>query len=325
MRRIDGFADKFRWSFERPCAEMPITPMVDVDMEALDTCDPAGDGLFVVVVPHNTTNSSSIVDPQFVETVDYMLHKKIKTLLRSRSMLGQKLSVLELSDEADAGAWGRKIGASIASILKTEKDVSPCTIVLPPHLANVTAFLTECSASILGALYEDKRYKSSIDESSTSSSLPEKITFVSSTMNLEGASAALRKGSILATGVYLSKDIVNAPHNSLNSLGLANLAKHIASQSRGRLTCRILDMKDCEKLGMGAFLGVARGSETPPQFIHLSYRPPRGTKSKKLGIVGKGLLMDTGGYSIKTQMVSRSELFCFSLSLPTLSFSARWN
>ena len=56
-------------------------------------------------------------------------------------------------------------------------------------------------------------------------------------------------------------------------------------------------------MGMGAYLGVARGSETEPQFIHLTYTPPKGKAATKLGIVGKGLTFDAGGYNIKTAMM----------------------
>ena len=64
---------------------------------------------------------------------------------------------------------------------------------------------------------------------------------------------------------------------------------------------------------MGAFLGVARGSETEPQFIHLTYRPRNRWRKrilKRLGIVGKGLLFDTGGYNIKTGMMELMKFDC---------------
>ena len=60
---------------------------------------------------------------------------------------------------------------------------------------------------------------------------------------------------------------------------------------------------------MGAYLGVARGSETEPQFIHLTYTPP-GPIHKKIAVVGKGLLFDTGGYNIKTQMMEMMKFDC---------------
>ncbi|EED90433.1 predicted protein [Thalassiosira pseudonana CCMP1335] len=61
---------------------------------------------------------------------------------------------------------------------------------------------------------------------------------------------------------------------------------------------------------MGAYLGVARGSEAEPQFIHLTYKPKSGDIKKKVGIVGKGLLFDTGGYNIKVAMMELMKFDC---------------
>jgi leucyl aminopeptidase len=117
-------------------------------------------------------------------------------------------------------------------------------------------------------------------------------------------------GKALAVGVMLTKDIVNAPHNVLNSESLANVARKIAEDSNGTIKCTILGKEECEKRGMGAYLGVARGSETEPQFIHLTYTPKSGNVNKKVGIVGKGLLFDTGGYNIKTAMMELMKFDC---------------
>jgi leucyl aminopeptidase len=48
-------------------------------------------------------------------------------------------------------------------------------------------------------------------------------------------------------------------------------------ESGGSITCEILGKEECEARGMGAYLGVARGSETEPQFIHLTYKPASGS------------------------------------------------
>jgi leucyl aminopeptidase len=50
---------------------------------------------------------------------------------------------------------------------------------------------------------------------------------------------------------------------------------------------------------MGAYLGVAQGSDLPPKFIHLTYRPP-GEVRRRVALVGKGLTFDSGGYNLKT-------------------------
>lgn len=94
--------------------------------------------------------------------------------------------------------------------------------------------------------------------------------------DLSAANDALASGKLMAEGVSLSKDIVNAPHNILNSESMANLARQIAADSDGTMTCKVLGKEECEARGMGAFLGVARGSETDPRFIHLTYTPKSG-------------------------------------------------
>ena len=70
------------------------------------------------------------------------------------------------------------------------------------------------------------------------------------------------------------------------------------------MKAKIMDARECESMGMGAYLGVARGSETEPQFIHLTYTPPNKSNIKrKLAVVGKGLTFDAGGYNIKLAMM----------------------
>jgi leucyl aminopeptidase len=129
--------------------------------------------------------------------------------------------------------------------------------------------------------------------------------------NSADIATAIEEGRQLATGIILTKDIVNAPHNVLNSESLAETAKRIAkdTKSNGRIKCTILNKKECEARNMGAYLGVARGSETEPQFIQLTYTPS-GPIHKKIAVIGKGLLFDTGGYNIKTQMMEMMKFDC---------------
>ncbi len=111
------------------------------------------------------------------------------------------------------------------------------------------------------------------------------------------AESGVEKARLINDGVTLARDLVNTPAMQMTPTRLAELATRIAKESQGYIKCQILDRKDCEKLGMGAYLGVAMGSEEAPKFIHLTYR---GDKSKKkLVIVGKGITFDSGGLSLK--------------------------
>src|SRR5262249_60608693 len=85
------------------------------------------------------------------------------------------------------------------------------------------------------------------------------------------AGEGIRAGEIWSAATCLTRDLVNEPANVVTPAYLARRAQEIARA--GRLGLKILERADCAKLGMGAYIGVAQGSEEPPKFIHLSYTP----------------------------------------------------
>lgn len=105
-----------------------------------------------------------------------------------------------------------------------------------------------------------------------------------------------RIGSIIGRAVCEARDLINEPSNVLTPTAMAAQAKIAAKKLR--LTCKILEHADCEKLGMGSFLSVTKGSEEPPKFIVLEYRGGN-EKDKWIALVGKGVTFDTGGISLK--------------------------
>jgi leucyl aminopeptidase len=78
---------------------------------------------------------------------------------------------------------------------------------------------------------------------------------------------------------------------------LARRAALIAKE--GGLTLRVLERAECGKMGMGAYVGVAQGSEEPPKFIHLTYTPARKPR-RRVAVIGKGITFDSGGLDLKT-------------------------
>jgi len=103
-------------------------------------------------------------------------------------------------------------------------------------------------------------------------------------------------GQIMAEATLFARALVTEPANALTPERMAEEAKKVAKE--GGLSIEVLGPKECARLGMGAYLAVAKGSKNEPRFIHLSYRP-RGAKFH-LGLVGKGLTFDSGGISIKS-------------------------
>jgi len=115
-----------------------------------------------------------------------------------------------------------------------------------------------------------------------------------------GLRASVREGlglgEIFAGATCLARDLVNEPANRVTPAYLAKVAAQVARG--GRLRLRLYDRAACRRMGMGAYLGVAQGSEEPLKFIHLTYRPRRRAR-RKIAIVGKGVTFDSGGLDLK--------------------------
>jgi leucyl aminopeptidase len=139
------------------------------------------------------------------------------------------------------------------------------------------------------ALYQDNRFKSEPEDKGPQ---VEQVDL----LGLSGQSEAIARANQICSGVFLARQLVAAPANSVTPITMAQTATQIASEHG--LQIQILEQEDCEKLGMGAFLGVAKASDLPPKFIHLTYKP-EGTPRRKLAIIGKGLTFDSGGLNIK--------------------------
>jgi leucyl aminopeptidase len=138
-------------------------------------------------------------------------------------------------------------------------------------------------------LHQDTRFKSDKENQETKL---EQIDL----LGLAGQESAIATARQVCSGVVLARELVAAPANVVTPAFLAETATAIANEYGFELT--ILEKEDCEKLGMGAYLGVSLGSELPPKFIHLVYKPT-GTPRKKVAIVGKGVTFDSGGLNIK--------------------------
>ena len=96
--------------------------------------------------------------------------------------------------------------------------------------------------------------------------------------------------------VHSARDLISHPGNTATPTYLADHAKKLARKNK--ITCKVLGKKEMTKLGMGALLGVSRGSHEPPALIVLEYFGTAKSKAPTV-IVGKGVTFDTGGISLK--------------------------
>jgi leucyl aminopeptidase len=111
------------------------------------------------------------------------------------------------------------------------------------------------------------------------------------------ARAALERGRIIAEAQTFTRDLVNEPSNTLTPTKLAQRAQEMAAKFG--LDCKVLGTQEIQDMKMGAFWGVARGSDEPPKLIVIRYAHPEAPEAPVIGLVGKGITFDTGGISIK--------------------------
>jgi len=116
------------------------------------------------------------------------------------------------------------------------------------------------------------------------------------TRETEEIKKAVARGINSASALLLARDMVNTPASHLHPEILVEHARKIGNKSQGAVTITVLDEMECNKLGMGAFLGVAQGSERKPAFIILHYK---GSGTHKFAFVGKSITFDSGGLSLK--------------------------
>jgi leucyl aminopeptidase len=104
-----------------------------------------------------------------------------------------------------------------------------------------------------------------------------------------------RAAEALAAGTALARDLVHEPPNVLGPVEFAARAKELTALG---VEVEILTEKEMKPLGMGALLGVAQGSARPPRLVVLRWNGGK-AKDQPLAFIGKGVVFDTGGISIK--------------------------
>lgn len=186
----------------------------------------------------------------------------------------------------------RRAAAAAARLAKKEKSASLGLSM--PLVQNDAALTTQALAEGVSlALHQDNRFKSEDKNGKKNGKVPVEQVHL---LDLAGQESSLQTAQAICDGVILARELVSAPANIVTPEALAQTAQDIAT-AHG-LELEILEQADCEALGMGAYLGVAKASDLPAKFIHLTYKPA-GTPARKLAIIGKGLTFDSGGLNIK--------------------------
>jgi leucyl aminopeptidase len=110
------------------------------------------------------------------------------------------------------------------------------------------------------------------------------------------ARAAFERQRALASGIYLARDLVNEPANSLGPVEFADRVKEL---ERLGLEVEILDVDAMTALKMNTLLAVGQGSARPSRLAVIQWHGAKSRRAKPVAFVGKGVVFDTGGISMK--------------------------
>ena len=164
--------------------------------------------------------------------------------------------------------------------------------------------LAESAAAIVeGVLLA--RYRFSLRSTETGPVKIASLTLVAPEGEMEAVEEGAARGRVLARAAMVSRDLATCPAGLLTASAMADLA--VALGPDAGVEVEVFGKAELEQMGCGGLLGVNRGSEQPPRMIRMTYSPP-GEPTGHLGLVGKGIMYDSGGINLKPSDVSHSQM-----------------
>ncbi|WP_425955413.1 leucyl aminopeptidase family protein [Xylanimonas sp. McL0601] len=170
-----------------------------------------------------------------------------------------------------------------------------------PHSSTMTA--GDAAAAIVEGILL-ARYRFSLRSTESSVVPVTALTLVAPDGEQAAVEEGSRRGWLSARAAMLARDLATCPARMLTAAAMADLAEHLGPDAG--LEVAVFDKDDLVRMGCGGLLGVNRGSLEPPRMIRLRYVPEQ--SSGHLALVGKGIMYDSGGISLKPSDLSHSQM-----------------
>jgi len=179
------------------------------------------------------------------------------------------------------------VGGGLVGAINQEREAVIAAEGLTPALAASLAMGVRLRA------WRFDRYRTKEKEEDK----PKLERVVIATSEAAKAKAAFAPLQAVAEGVFITRELVSEPANILTPAEMADRCKKLEALG---VTVEIMGPKEMKKLGFGALLGVAQGSDNEARMVTMRWNgAPKGSKKRPLAFIGKGVTFDTGGISIK--------------------------
>jgi|ETNmetMinimDraft_23_1059889.scaffolds.fasta_scaffold05181_3 leucyl aminopeptidase len=193
----------------------------------------------------------------------------------------------------------REISATLARKIKSLKIKKFGTIIHGTGIGELNVS-SSCEAMIEGTLlglYKFDKYKSDVKDGKNNDLLEMQIIEIDNE-KVKVAKESITNARIFAEATIGTRNLVNEPPNIMTPKKLADFAFEL-SENNNDLSCEIFEKSDLEKMKMGAFLGVAQGSNNDPYGIYMVYEGNKSDAADNIWLIGKGITFDSGGLSLK--------------------------
>jgi leucyl aminopeptidase len=200
------------------------------------------------------------------------------------------------TDDITRPGMAKSVGAALREA--RARGASSVVVALPDALPGISGDEALTTAALAGriALYRFDAYRGSAAKEERTRDI-DALTFVAPGLDEATGAAALARATAVAEGVNLARDLGNEPGKFLTPEAFA--AKAVEIGAAAGLEVEVLGPAELAALGAEAMLAVGGGSAHPPRMIRLTYSPEGADSSRVVGLVGKAITFDTGGYSIK--------------------------
>lgn len=156
--------------------------------------------------------------------------------------------------------------------------------------------------------YRFDRYLHSSKSASSGKNSAEQATKLLSVYPMNFAKESSLELTALCQAVYKARDLVNEPQSALGAVELAQAFKAMGKESGFKVS--VWNKARIKQEGMGGILAVNRGSVRPPTFTIMEYKPSGAVNKQPVVLVGKGVVYDTGGLSLKPTPGSMDSMKC---------------
>nr|WP_302596502.1 leucyl aminopeptidase [uncultured Cellulosilyticum sp.] len=218
------------------------------------------------------------VSTTIAETVKYTIYVGIGKMIDEKKGLALRDALSEATRKAKA-LKAKKVGVRLA---------------LSPKLC-IGGNVKIITEAMYLATYQFDKYKTN-DTNESKKPFDEVYIIGVPTSKLEDEQEVLATSLNVVEGVMIARDLVNEPSNIIYPETLANYVMDMGKKCG--LEVDVMDEKQIKELGMDAFLAVGMGSEKKPRLIVMRHKG-NPEDDYTLGLIGKGLTYDTGGYSLK--------------------------